>query len=127
MTLSVERRGPARIDKVFRVLVSSEEAGDQWLVARNISSSGMFIEMADPFPLRTKVIVRFAARESDPDAPPVAVPGQEPCISAMARVQNHYYLQYSDGDGLRSLCGVGLRFLRFLPEEGPTPPRQHFH
>lgn len=126
MTPSVERRGATRIDKVFRVLVSSEELGDQWLVARNISSTGMFIEMADPFPLRTKVIVRFAAHDSDPDAP-AERPGQEPCISAMARVQNHYYLQFSDNDGLRALCGVGVRFLRFLPEEGPTPPRQQFH
>lgn len=110
-----ERRAASRIDKVFRVLISTEEWGDQWFVARNISATGMFVEMADPLPLNTKVIVRFA------------VPGNDAAICAMARVQNHYYVHYSEGDALRGLTGVGVRFLRFVPEAGAPVPRDRLH
>lgn len=115
MVMASERRETTRIDKVFRVLVCSEEAGDQWVVARNISSGGMFVEMAEPLPLRTKVIVRFKLPEGDA------------AICAVARVQNHYYLQYADAGGLRGLCGVGLKFLRFVAEAGPTLPPDRLH
>lgn len=110
-----ERRASARIDKVFRVLISTDEAGDQWYIARNISESGMFVEMAEPLPLKTKVIVRFT------------LPGDDAAICAMARVQNHYYFQFSDGEGLRAIAGVGLRFLRFVPHAGAIPPQQQLH
>ncbi|EDM75382.1 hypothetical protein PPSIR1_10265 [Plesiocystis pacifica SIR-1] len=110
-----ERRSATRIDKVFRVLISTEELGDQWYVARNISSTGMFVEMSEPLPLRTKVIVRFA------------LPGEDAAICAMARVQNHYYLHYNEGDDLRGLTGVGVRFLRFVPEVGAPVPRHKLH
>ena len=110
-----ERRAASRIDKVFRVLISTEEWGDQWFVARNISATGMFVEMADPLPLNTKVIVRFA------------IPGDDAAICAMARVQNHYYVHYSEGDALRGLTGVGVRFLRFVPEAGAPVPRDRLH
>ncbi|MCH9688921.1 MAG: PilZ domain-containing protein [Deltaproteobacteria bacterium] len=110
-----ERRASARIDKVFRVLISTDELGDQWYIARNISSTGMFVEMADPLPLKTKVIVRFR------------LPHDDAAICAMARVQNHYYLQYSDGDGLRALAGVGLRLLRFVADAGAQPPEHRLH
>ena len=76
--------------------------------------------MASPIPLRTKVIVRFSVLGESPF-------GEDVCIGAMARVQNHYYLQYSDHDGLRALSGVGLRFLRFLPEAGVSPPLDALH
>lgn len=115
MPLVHERRASARIDKIFRVLLSTDEAGDQWFLARNISEAGMFVEMAQPLPLRTKVIVRFRSPEEDA------------AICAMARVQNHYYLQYSDGEGLRALSGVGLRFLRFVAEAGAVPPEDRLH
>jgi len=124
MSVSVERRRSSRIDKVFRVLISSEEFGDQWFVARNISSTGMFVEMPEPLPLRTKVIVRFALTGPAPEGIEAS---NDAALTAMARVQNHYYLQFSDRDGLRALCGVGLRFLRFLPEEHLTPPAHALH
>jgi hypothetical protein len=114
-SLSAERRGATRIDKVFRVLIASEQHGELWHVARNISETGMFVEMADPLPLRTRVIVRFQAADG------------EPAITAMARVQNHYYLQYSDGDGLRALTGVGLRFVRFVAETGVSASAESLH
>lgn len=120
MTVCGERRNSARIDKVFWVLLSTEEGGDQWVVARNISSTGMFIEMADPVPLKTKVIIRF-------QAPPDTAEDHDGTICAVARVQNHYYLQYSDGVGLRALRGVGVRFLRFVPEVGNAVPQERLH
>ena len=115
MTVALERRATARIDKLFRVLVFSEEFGEQWFVARNISESGMFVEMAEPLPLRTKVVVRFRTTDD----------GTE--IVAMGRVQNHYYLQYTDGLGLRALSGVGLRFLRFVVDAACDVAPVHLH
>lgn len=116
MTAIVERRSAARIDKVFRVLISTEDFGDQWYVARNISTTGMFVEMPDPLPLRSKAIVRFQ------------FPGDEAAICAIARIQNHYYFQYAGDDGgLRALSGVGLRFLRFIPEVGAPVPAERLN
>jgi uncharacterized protein (DUF736 family) len=118
MTVSVERRASARIDKIFRVLISTEEFGEQWYVARNISENGMFVEMHDPLPLRTKVIVRFKA-DGDEDA----------AICVIGRVQNHYFFQYAGGEpgAIRALSGVGLRFLRFVPEVGGPVADDRLH
>lgn len=110
-----ERRAATRIDKIFRVRISTDEWGDQWFVARNISATGMFVEMAEPLPLRTKVIVRFS------------LPNDDAAICAMARVQNHYYVHYTEGEDLRGLTGVGLRFLRFVPEVGAPVPQHRLH
>ncbi len=115
MTVTVERRASARIDKIFRVLISTEEFGEQWFVARNISETGMFVEMAEPLPLRTKVIVRFQ------------LPQESAAICAIARVQNHYFLHYGSQEGVRALTGVGLRFLRFVPEVGAPVPDDRLH
>jgi hypothetical protein len=119
----VERRQATRIDKVFRVLLSTEETGDQWFVARNISATGMFVEMPEPLPLRSKVLVRFQVAPTDDGWPQ----HNDAAICAMARVQNHYYLQYSDAGGRRAMSGVGLRFLRFLPEAGASLPAESLH
>jgi hypothetical protein len=115
MTATPERRETTRIDKVFRVLLSTDEVGDQWAVARNISPTGMFVDMPSPLPLRTKVLVRFQLAT------------EEASLSAIARVQNHYYFQFSDAHGLRGLCGVGLRFLRFVPDLGAPVPTDRLH
>ena len=122
---ATERRASARIDKVFRVLISTEELGEQWYVARNISATGMFVEMADPLPLNSRVVVRFADAWGVTSTP--SSPGAPPAICALARVQNHYYLQFSDGDGLRAMTGAGLRFLRFVAEAGDVPPDHALH
>lgn len=115
MALALERRASARIDKVFRVLVFSEEFGEQWFVARNISETGMFVEMPEPMPLRTKVVVRFQ------------LPDDDAAICAIARIQNHYYLQFSGKAGIQALAGVGLKFLRFVPEIGASMPAERLH
>jgi hypothetical protein len=123
MSTPLERRAATRIDKVFRVQLSTEETGDQWFVARNISASGMFVEMPEPLPLRSKVLVRFQLPSHDGPWPQQ----HDASIRAMARVQNHYYLQYSDAGGRRALSGVGLRFLRFIPEAGDMLPAHCLH
>ena len=123
MSDPVERRQATRIDKVFRVLLTTAETGDQWFVARNISSTGMFVEMPEPLPLRSKVIVRFQVPQHEGPWPTPL----QPAICAMARVQNHYYLQYSDNGGRRALSGVGLRFLRFIAEAGDSLPADCLH
>ena len=110
-----ERRTAVRTNKLFQVRVTSEELGDQWCIGRNLSENGMFVEMRDPLPLRTKVVIRFQQ------------PGAEGCICAMARIQNHYYFQYSEQGEVRALCGVGIRFLRFMPEVGRSAPRELMH
>ena len=115
MAHSSDRRSAVRLDKVFRVLISTEEVGDQWHVARNVSATGMFVEMHEPLPLKSKVIVRFK------------MPGDQASICAVARVQNHYYLNYCQGDELRALGGVGLRFLRFVAEAGDPMPGDRLH
>lgn len=120
MTARADRRGAARIDKIFRVRISSDQWGEQWFIARNISTTGMFVEMAELLPLKTKVVVRFAP-PSDLDDP------ESPELCALARVQNHYYLQYCDRLGMRALRGVGLRFLRFAPEAGASVPAEQLH
>lgn len=122
MTVSVERRRASRIDKVFRVQLATEEHGNRWFVARNISKTGMFVEMEEPIALRTKVIVRFASTLPDGVEPE---PGAT--LTAMARVQNHYYLQFNERDELRSMCGVGLRFLRFVNEAPAAMPPCALH
>lgn len=115
MIESPERRRATRIDKVFRVVLATDEHGEMWCVARNISTSGMFVEMAEPLPLRTKVVVRFQ------------LPGDDAAICAIARVQNHYYFQYADRGELSALSGVGLRFLRFVPDVGAPVPPERLH
>jgi len=111
----LERRGAHRVDKVFRVLLSTEQGGDVWCIARNISESGMFVEMHDPLALNTKLIVRFQK------------PSDDEAICAIARVQNHYYIHYAQDDEIRALCGVGLRFLRFIPEAGGSSEPRALH
>lgn len=115
MSVALERRAYARIDKLFRVLVYSEEFGEQWFVARNISETGMFVEMPEPLPLRTKVVIRFQ------------LPDDDAAICAIARIQNHYYLQFAGPAGIQALAGVGLKFLRFVPEIGAAVPAERMH
>jgi len=118
MGLHPDRRGAARIDKVFRVLLSTEAGDERWVLGRNISSTGMFAETSVPIPLRTKVILRFRPSFDGPT---------DASICAIARVQNHYCWQYSDGHQLRALNGIGLRFLRFIAEASSPALAEHMH
>jgi hypothetical protein len=113
-----DRRVHLRFDKVFPVVLVSDDFGETGAVARNISAGGMFVEMADPLPLRSLVTIHFDVPEG----------GGE--IAVRAEVQHHYCFNFGDVDGPASTRGVGLRFVEFLRESPrrwvsavPPPPR----
>lgn len=112
----LERRAHARANKVFPVRIFASDVGEHCYIARNISATGMFIHMPEPLPLRTTVLVHFS------------LPcGGASMLTASAKIQNHYYFQYRRDDQLQRMCGVGLRFVRFIPEMGDCPPRCQLH
>jgi hypothetical protein len=115
MHATPERRSASRFETMMRVLLATEEHGELWCIARNVSESGMFVEMPEPYPLGTKVVVRFQRPEG------------RAAICAMARIQNHYYLQFGHQGTVRGLTGVGIRFLRFVPEVGMPAPDELIH
>ena len=97
----MEKRRSYRFDKVFPVGISSAQFGECQGIARNISEAGMFVEMSDPLPLGSPLEVHFRMPDS---------PGE---IIARAEVKGHYFMNYSEPDGPRSLIGMGLRFTGF--------------
>lgn len=109
-----ERRSASRFDKVFPVYLGSQEGVCRG-IARNISNGGIFIETSDPQPLGGQVTVCFADERA----------GVE--ISAEAEVRYQCVLEYGAPKGKAALRGMGLRFVRFLPEDpifAPPQPRQ---
>jgi len=101
-----ERRRSSRFDKVFPVYLSSQE-GIWRGIARNISEGGIFIETRDPHPLGGQLTVCFADEKA----------GVE--IAARAEVRYQCVLEYGARHGIAALRGMGLRFVRFLPEGEP--------
>jgi hypothetical protein len=102
-----------RFDKAFPVTVGSEVYGDSRAVARNISASGMFVELVDPPPLGSVVTVHFR------------IPGSGEDIVARAEVKHHYCLNISSEGGPTAARGVGLRFVEFV-EDGARRMRSTF-
>jgi hypothetical protein len=102
-----EKRESLRLDKVFPVWVTSSEFGELQGVARNISQGGMFIETHEPMPLGATVRIHFAVPESDAE------------IVACGEVKNHYFLNFHDHSGPRSISGMGIRFQGF-DDDGAT-------
>ena len=100
-----EHRTSLRFNKVFQVLVETEEFAETMAVARNISSGGMLIETIVPPPLGSEVRVKFD------------IPDSQAQIVARAEVKNHYVFNYCDEDGrLRWARGMGVRFVEFLED-----------
>ena len=97
----MDKRLNARFDKAFPVSVSSEVFGEANAVARNISTGGIMLEMADPLPLGTEVRVHFA------------MPDSQSRIVARGEVKNHYFLNFAGARGAQSLTGMGVRFTSF--------------
>ncbi|MCS6911925.1 MAG: PilZ domain-containing protein [Myxococcales bacterium] len=98
----MDKRAAVRFDKAFPVSISSEVFGESTAVARNISAGGIMLEVRDPLPLGTEVRVHF----SMPDSPAEIV--------ARGEVKNHYFFNFSDGQGTaHALMGMGIRFLEF--------------
>jgi hypothetical protein len=101
----MNKRQSLRFDKVFPVLISSDEFGDSNAMARNISAGGILLEVQEPLPLGTSVRVLFAMSALVPEAGPQIV--------AKGEVKNHYFLNYSDDSGPRSMTGMAVRFTAF--------------
>jgi hypothetical protein len=110
--LMSERRRSSRFDKAFTVHLSGDR-GVARGIARNISSGGMFIETASPFPLGSRVVVTFSTAEGLAE------------IAAQAEVRYQCALEFGGAAGrIGQLRGVGVRFLSFETsqaeeEEGP--------
>ena len=117
---TVENRCHLRFSKAFPVVVVSELYGDTPAVARNISSGGMFVEMADPLPLGSVVTISFRAAGGGD-------------LSVRGEVKHHYCFNYGGPDGEPALArGIGLRFLEFFPHgehpmDEPAPDRRAMH
>ena len=97
----MDKRGSQRFDKVFPVRVESTSFGECRGIARNISAGGMFVEMAEPLPLGSRIRIRFAIHEGRGE------------LVAAGEVKRHYFLHYTDDTGPRALTGMGVRFTAF--------------
>ncbi len=104
---ATDKRIHMRFNKVFPVVVGSEIYGDSPGIARNISASGMMIEMAEPLPLGSIAIVRFQIGNG----------GGE--IEVRAEVKHHYSFNYTIDEVPTSARGIGVRFLEFLNDSEP--------
>ena len=99
-----EKRQHLRFDKVFPVRVESVLFGELAGVARNVSAGGIFIEMRDPLPLGARVRVSFLNPEETAE------------IVAVGEVKNHYFVNYVQQGGTRSVSGMAVRFDGFENE-----------
>ena len=111
----MNKRTSLRFETVFPVLNSSDQFGEQNAMARNISAGGILLEIQEPLPLGTRVRVHFCMQTS------TRVPDEGPTIVARGEVKNHYFLNFSDESGPRSLTGMAVRFTEF-----ETDSRDHF-
>jgi hypothetical protein len=102
--LPANKRQGLRFESVFPVILSSEEFGECNAMARNISAGGILIEMQEPMPLGTEVRVHFW------------MPDSQASIVARGEVKNHYFLNFNDAEGQRSLTGMAIRFHEFEAE-----------
>jgi hypothetical protein len=97
-----------RFDKAFPVIVGSEIYGDSRGIARNISAGGMFVELIDPPPMGSIVTVHFR------------IPGAGEDIVVRAEVKHHYCLNVATSAGPTAARGVGLRFVEYVEQAGPS-------
>lgn len=99
-----EQRIHIRFDKLFPVLIGSDLFGDAVGVARNISSGGMLVEMAQPLPLGAIVTVHFQTPRED---------GSIDELIARAEVKHHHILNFGRAGEAGAARAMGLRFLDF--------------
>src|SRR3954468_20231814 len=100
----MNKRAALRFEKVFPVILSSDEFGESNVMARNISAGGILIEMPEPLPLGTKGRVHFMMQDS------------QATIIARGGVKNHHFLNSTDAGGQRSLTGMAVKFTEFEAE-----------
>ena len=98
----MNKRTAFRFEKVFPVILSTDEFGEVNAMARNISAGGILVEIQEPMPLGTQVSVHFW------------MPDSQAQIIARGEVKNHYFLNFSDGEGgQRALTGMAIKFSEF--------------
>ncbi len=107
-SVAMDKRASLRFDVIFPVVISSEEFGPVRCIARNLSSGGMFVEALEPIPIGLNVKVHFVMERSQGE------------ITAQGRIINHYYLAFHHDGEIRSLVGMGIKFLEFEPESAET-------
>ena len=98
--MSSDRRSWLRFQTVLPVVIESTDHGAQRCVARNVSCGGLCVELAEPLPLGSEVIVWFMT----PDGARIGASGV---------VKNHYVFNYWTDRIPRQLRGMGVRFLSF--------------
>lgn len=104
---SMNKRTSLRFETVFPVLISSDQFGECNAMARNISAGGILLELSEPLPLGTEVRVHFCMQLA------ALPPDRGPTIVARGEVKNHYFLNFNDESGPRSLTGMAVRFTEF--------------
>ena len=108
----MNKRQSLRFDKVFPVLISSDQFGECNAMARNVSAGGILLELSEPLPLGTHVRVHFSMNSvGQGDGPALG-----PSIVARGEVKNHYFLNFCDDSGPRSMTGMAVRFTEFETE-----------
>jgi hypothetical protein len=99
-----------RFDKAFPVHLETDR-GVAGGIGRNITDTGMFVEMRDPFALGTRVRVTFSAPHG----------GAEMTLEAEVRYQ--CYINFSRPDATRGgMRGIGLKFAS--PQSPPRAPQK---
>jgi hypothetical protein len=97
----MDRRQNLRFDKVFTVYLTTQDGMTRG-VARNVSSTGLFIETREPLPLGGRVKVTFPSED-----------GTE--MTCLCEVRYQVALNYGgEGEGTR---GVGLRIVAYETKE----------
>jgi PilZ domain len=98
-----DRRQNLRFDKVFTVYLSTADGMTRG-IARNISSSGLFVETRDSLPLGGRIKVTFTSDD-----------GTE--MTALCEVRYQVALNYGDGEEMAGTRGAGLRIIAYETRE----------
>jgi hypothetical protein len=94
-----ERRNSLRFDKVFTVYLSTADGMTRG-IARNISSTGLFVETRESLPLGGRLKVTFSGDD-----------GTE--MTALCEVRYQVALNYSGDEGPDGTRGAGLRIIAY--------------
>lgn len=92
-----DRRQTLRFDKVFSVYMRTTDGMTRG-IARNISSTGLFVETREPLALGGRLKVTFCGDD-----------GNE--MTALCEVRYQVALNYGDGESAAGTRGAGLRIV----------------
>ena len=98
-TAARDRRHNLRFDKVFTVYLTTAD-GMARGIARNISTSGLFVETRESLPLGGRLKVTFTADD-----------GTE--MTALCEVRYQVALNHAGDDGQTGTRGAGLRIIAY--------------